>query len=147
MLLHTRPPLSLNTPEFSHKRDGFSGKPSAMTPRRAAAAGAGAGVGAGAAAAVSSNGGGSGGGSSGGGGGGGVAGFPRSSESVVGRGLDMVAAAAAQVVSRDSEDAGGGGPGDGSSAVRRPVATGKAPAAALDDSHAVRDGGRGMEEG
>lgn len=123
---------SLNTPEFSHKRDGFSGKPSAMTPRLAAAAAV---AGAAGAAAASSYGGGS---------GGGVAGFPRSGDSVAGRGLDMVAAAAAQVVSRDSEDSGsgGGGLGDDSVLVRGPVGTGKAPAptAALHDTHAVSVG-------
>ncbi|CAM9998413.1 unnamed protein product [Pylaiella littoralis] len=88
--------IGLNTPEFSHKRDGFKGEPSATTPVRAAAAAAAA------AAVVSSN-------------GRGVTAAPRrSGNNIAEGGLDMVVAAAAvqaQVVSRDSDDSGSGGAG------------------------------------
>eukprot|EP00903_Cladosiphon_okamuranus_P006457 g6317.t1 len=121
--------LGLNTPEFTHKRDGFSGKPSAMTARCAEVA---AGE---AAAAVSGNGRGSSGGRSSGAG---AAGFPRSGDSIAGRGVDMVVAAA-QAASRDSEGSGSGdgGPVDGSSSVPGAVGTGKTPAptVALHDTH------------
>lgn len=106
----------LNTPEFSHKRDGFSDKSSAMTPQD------------GAAAAVSSNGavprsGGGGGGPSACGGG-------SSSSKTAGRRLEIVAAAAAQVVSRDFEDSGGSGGDQGGSSPP--------PAGELNHATAVR---------
>ncbi|CAM9605057.1 unnamed protein product [Ectocarpus sp. 12 AP-2014] len=106
--------IGLNTPEFSHKRDGFSGKPSAMTPRgpvRAATTAAEKTAAAEAATTVNASGGGCSGGV------GGAGGVPRRSgaNAAAGRGLDMVAAAAAQVVSRDFED--GGVQGDSAPAV------------------------------
>ncbi|CAN0088231.1 unnamed protein product [Scytosiphon promiscuus] len=115
--------IGLNTPEFSHKRDGFIGKPSAMMPQRTAAA----------AAAVMSNRTVSGGGS---------ATTPRVCANVDMRGLGMVAAAAAEaarVVLRDPEDSGGdsrgGDQGETSPGVDAAPVT--APTAAAKEGDAV----------